>query len=426
VVSAASGPLGAHFFRIGELVVYIRDLIGLDPVLSDVWVSGEIADVTQSAAGHVYFSIKDTDGRLSAVMFRSALRRQTLPLIPGYQALVHGAIGIYEQRSTFQLIADVVLPGDAGRIQAEFEMMRRRLEAEGLFSTARKRPLPRMPERIGIVTSEAGAVIHDMLQVWNRRYRSLELILAPAAVQGDTAPRQIAAALGRLNRYHTERRPLDLIILARGGGSPDELAVFNDERVARAIFASDVPIVSAVGHEVDTTIADLVADLRAPTPSAAAEMVTPYAHELCEEIARSMERAEAALRRQLATARDHVDAAQRQLNRFTPARLLAERRSGVDDLAGRGARAINGILALARSRLLRYQAELAALSPETTLRRGYAVCSRAADGAVLTDATQVEIGDYLTIRLAEGRLTSEVFGRQETPAAEQRGETHVQ
>src|SRR6266545_7902269 len=170
---ATSAPMGAHFFRIGELVSYIRDLVALDPVLSDVWVTGEIADVNHAPSGHVYFTVKDADSRISAVMFKSAMRRQTLPLISGFQALVHGSIGIYDQRSLFQLVADVVLPGDAGRIQAEFEMLRRRLDAEGLFAPDRKRSLPRMPQRIGIVTSESGAVLHDMLNVWNRRFRSM-------------------------------------------------------------------------------------------------------------------------------------------------------------------------------------------------------------------------------------------------------------
>jgi len=418
--------MGAHFFRIGELVTYIRDLFATDPVLSDVWVSGEIADVTRSAAGHVYFTVRDAEGRISAVMFKSAFRRQTLPLMPGFQALVHGSIGIYDQRSSYQLVADVVLPGDAGRLQAEFEVMRRRLEAEGLFAPGRKRPLPKMPSRIGIVTSESGAVIHDMMTVWNRRYRNLEIILAPAVVQGEMAPRQIVAAIGRLNTFHLDRRPLDLIILARGGGSPEELAVFNDERVARAIFGSEVPVVSAIGHEVDTTIADLVADLRAPTPSAAAEMVVPDAAELCEEINRSLERAQAALRRQAMTARMQVRSSQQQLDRFSPSRMLAERRAAVNELGARGTRAMTGIQRLARSRVETCQSQLMALSPETTLRRGYAVCSRLSDGSVLTDATQVDTGDRLAIRLAAGRLLSEVLDRADTAAKEHRENVHAQ
>jgi exodeoxyribonuclease VII large subunit len=416
--------MGAHFFRIGELVTYVRDLLANDPVLSDVWVSGEIADVNHAASGHVYFTVRDADSRISAVMFKSAMRRQTLPLISGFQALVHGSIGIYDQRSMFQLIADVVLPGDAGRIQAEFEMLRRRLDAEGLFAPGRKRPLPAVPQRIGIVTSESGAVIHDMLNVWNRRFRNLELILAPAQVQGELAPRQIVAALGRLNAFHRDRRPLDLIVLARGGGSPDELATFNDERIARAIFASEVPIVSAVGHEVDTTIADLVADLRAPTPSAAAEMVVPDSADICVEIDRLLDRAEAALRRQLVNARAQVQVTQRQLDRFTPNRLLAERRTAVDDLLARGGRAMKSSMTLRRSRVEACRSQLEALSPETTMRRGYAVAT-SADGAVLTRAAQAEIGDFVTIRLAEGKLMSEVFGRQDGQPKEQRENAHA-
>src|SRR5438309_1115531 len=270
--------LGAHFFRVPDLLGYIRELFEADPTLGDVWVWGELAELTHSAAGHTYFTIRDGAVKLPAVMFRSALRRQTLPLSAGYSALVHGSVGIYEQRSIFQLVADIVLPGDAGALRAHFEAMRMRLEQEGLFAAERKRSLPRLPRRVGIVTSEAGAVIHDMLNIWQRRYPALELVLAPSAVQGEDSARQIVAALARLTSYHAsqpEDEGLDLIIVARGGGSAQELAPFNEELVARAIFASPVPVVCAVGHETDYTIADLVADLRAPTPSAAAELVVP-------------------------------------------------------------------------------------------------------------------------------------------------------
>ncbi|HZT07362.1 MAG TPA: exodeoxyribonuclease VII large subunit [Chloroflexota bacterium] len=410
---ASPAPIGAHFFRIEELVAYIRDLFANDPVLSDVWVTGEIADVTRSTVGHAYFTVRDERSRISAVMFRSALRRQTLPLVAGFEALIHGSVSIYDQRSTFQLVADVVLPGDAGRLHAEFELLRRRLEQEGLFASQRKRPIPRMPRRIGIVTSESGAVLHDILNVLNRRYRCVELIFAPAGVQGEDAPRQIVAALDRLNAFHADRRPLDLIILARGGGAAEELAVFNDERVARAIFASAVPIVSAIGHEVDVTIADLVADLRAPTPSAAAEMVVPDAAQLCEETRRTIERGSAALHRMLGVARMQVQAAEQQLDRHSPARTIGDYRRALDDLGSRGKRAIRAVAGLARSRVEMSRSQLAALSPETTLARGYAVCSRTIDGSIVTGADQVSLGERIAVRLARGQLVGDVLDRSD-------------
>ena len=406
---APSMALGAHFYGIGELVGYIQDVFAGDPVLSDVWVAGEIADLVQSAAGHTYFTIRDQDGRIPAVMFRAAARRQTLPLIPGFQALIHGSVGLYEQRSTVQLVADIVLPGDAGRLQAEFEALRLRLEAEGLFALERKRPLPKLPQRIGIVTSESGAVIHDMLTVWNRRYRNLELVLSATAVQGEDAPRQIVAAFARLHEYHLARRPLDLIVLARGGGSPEELATFNDERVARAIFAAPVPVVSAVGHEVNTTVADLVADLRAPTPSAAAEIVVPDAADLCREVDFLVDRIAAMVQRQIAHARADVASAANRLEWHAPTRVLADQRRDVDELAQRAARSIESMLALARTQVAGSAAQLEALSPLEVLGRGYAVATLESDGRLLTRAADADVGATFTLRLREGAVRGQVL-----------------
>jgi exodeoxyribonuclease VII large subunit len=408
---SAPTALAARFYLVGDLVSYLHELIEGDPTLSDEWVSGEICDLTRSAAGHVYFTIRDEDARIPAVMFRSAANRQTLPLMPGVQALIHGAVGLYDQRSTVQLIADVVLPGDAGRLQAQFEAIRMKLEEEGLFAEERKRLLPRIPQRIGIVTSESGAVIHDMLNVWNRRYPHLELVLAPSTVQGDDAPRQVVSALRRLYDFHQSRLPLDLIILARGGGSPDELSAFNDEQVARAVFASPVPLVSAIGHEVDYTIVDFVADLRAPTPSAAAEMVVPEAQELCREIERLVERLRQSVRDQLGEARAELDDGWRRLDRHSPERTLADLRREVDELSARGARSAQVKLALARARHDALSAQLAALGPETTLKRGYAIVSRVRDGRALTDSHEVDPGQRVSIRLAMGSLVGEIVER---------------
>lgn len=403
--------MGAHYFQVRELVAYIHELFAADPLLGDVWVAGEITELSQSAAGHTYFTIREGDARIPAVMFRSAAQRQTLPLVAGFQALVHGAVGIYDQRSIFQLVADIVLPGDAGKLRAEFEALRLRLEREGLFASERKRPIPRLPRCIGVVTSEAGAVLHDMLNVWQRRFPHLGIVLAPARVQGEDAPRQIVAALGRLHEYHLRQAPgngLDLIILARGGGSPEELAVFNDEQVARAIFASRVPVVSAIGHEVDYTIADLVADLRAPTATAAAQMVVPDAEALRRELERGKERLAAALRGQLDAARGRASAAGQRLERVCPTHRVDGARRQVDELAGRGMRRVTGLIGPARARIEAGRGQLAALNPEMILRRGYAICRRADDGAIVTDAAQLSLGERLAVRFAHGRAITAI------------------
>lgn len=423
VARAAQPALAAHYFRVRELVAYIRDLFATDPILPDVWVSGEISELTHSAAGHVYFTLRDGDSRIPAVMFRTAVRRQTLPVVAGHSALVHGSVGIYDQRSIFQLVADVVLPGDTGLLRAQFEALRIKLEQEGLFT--RKRPLPRIPQRIGLVTSETGAVLQDMLKVWQRRFRAIELVLAPAAMQGEDAPRQVVAALRRLNEFHLVVGALDVIIVARGGGSPDELAAFNDERVARAIFASMVPVVSAIGHEVDVTIADYAADVRAPTPSAAAEVVAPDAAELRREIQQMVDRMRNALRRQLVMAREAVVSGSQRLERHAPLQLMVERRRAVDELAGRGTRAIRAVVGLAQSRVEAARAQVAALSPETTLARGYAICSRPEDGSVLTDAAQLNRGDRLAVRFARGRVVGEVLEREEATSDSPREKANV-
>jgi exodeoxyribonuclease VII large subunit len=407
------------------LVQYLKDLFAEDPVLSDVWISGEISDVTRSGAGHVYFTIRDGEARVPAVMFRLAAQRQTLPLVAGYEALVHGAVGIYDQRSIFQLVADLVLPGDAGILRAQFEALRMRLEQEGLFAQERKRTLPRLPSWIGIATSETGAVLQDMLRVWERRYPQLNLVLAPTAVQGDDASRQIVAALARLNEFHTMRQPLDLIILARGGGSPEELAVFNSEHVARAIFACQPPVVSAIGHEVDYTIADLVADARAPTPSAAAEIVVPDTLELNREIQHARDRMARMLEQRLAAARADARAATERLRRRSPEQQIAERRRGVDDLGGRAGRAAKALIANHRLRVEAGRAALSGLSPLSTLERGYAVCARDADGQVVTDAGQVRPGELVAIRLAHGRLRSEVLDAAAEPERRAGGKPEV-
>ena len=272
-----------RIFEVSEVMRHARGLLENDPLLANVWIHGEISSLSPpSANGHVYFCLREGGSQLNCVLFRKEARRLRIPLEHGQSVIAHGSGTLYEPRSSFQLIADLVEPEGVGLAQLQFDLLRQRLEEEGLFAAERKRPLPQFPRRIGVATSANGAVIHDIVRVLGRRYPLAEVVVAHCTVQGDTAPREIVAALAQLNEYAAARLPdgeqtsaIDVLIVARGGGAPEELAVFNDEAVARAIFASAIPVISAIGHETDYTIADFVADVRAGTPSMAAELVAP-------------------------------------------------------------------------------------------------------------------------------------------------------
>jgi exodeoxyribonuclease VII large subunit len=331
-----------RIFEVGEVMSHARGVLESDPVLSDLWVHGEISSLSQPTSGHVYFDLRDSATQLKCVMFRSAARHLTARLEVGQSVVAHGSVSLYEARSLFQLYVDLVHPEGVGLAQLQFELLCRRLADEGLFAPERKRPLPPHPRRIGVATSASGAVIHDILRVLTRRYPLVEVVVAPCAVQGEHAPREIVDALRRLNERATSRLSpdeqhlaIDVIILARGGGSPDELAVFSDETVARAIFASAIPVVSAVGHETDTTLADLVADLRAATPSVAAELVCPDVEALRFAIGECRRRLGLAAVTAIQSQRHELEVARGRLAWRSPQRLIAQARQSVDELAQR-------------------------------------------------------------------------------------------
>ena len=260
-------------YTVSSITTYLRELLETDPHLADIWVSGEVSNLTRSTAGHLYFTLKDSDSQLRCVFFRGAtLQRDLASMVEsGAQVVAHGRISLYEVRGDLQFYVDFVQPEGVGVLAMEFERLKARLEQEGLFEQSRKRPLPQFPQRIGVVTSPTGAVFHDICSILARRWPLAEIVLAPSAVQGPEAVRGIVAGIAALN----DEPDMDVIIVARGGGSLEELWAFNEEAVARAIYASHAPVVSAVGHETDYTIADYVADVRAPTPSTAAELVAP-------------------------------------------------------------------------------------------------------------------------------------------------------
>ncbi len=383
------------------VLTILRDVIEGSELFSDLWIGGEISNASRSSAGHRYFSLKDQGGVLRSVLFARSM--------PGFQpkdgerVLAHGRISIYPQRGELNFVCDFVRPEGVGLLAAKYEELKQRLDEEGLFDPNRKRPLPRFPRTIGVVTSPTGAALQDIKNVLARRWPLATLVLAPALVQGDQAPGQIVAALRQL----AEEPELDLAIVARGGGSMEDLWAFNDERVARAIFGFPVPVVSGVGHETDETIADLVADLRAPTPSAAAERSSPDATQLARSFV-VLDRAMAsATREAIASRASRVDACLRVLQRGSP------------DIGGK-ARDVNALLrelqaslerrcASDRARFEGLAARIESLDPRATLQRGFAIIQHAGGKKpVVNSVRKVKPGERLSVSVADGAFWAEV------------------
>jgi exodeoxyribonuclease VII large subunit len=435
-----------RIWPVRELVGQVRELV--EQEYGDVWVEGEISNFRPAPSGHVYFTLKDADAQLPVVLFR----RQALLLRfrpeDGLHVLARGRVSVYEQRGQMQLVAETMEPVGAGSLQLAFEQLKQRLKNEGLFDADRKRPLPAFPRTVGIITSPTGAVIQDFLNIVARRHSGLSVLICPVSVQGDSAPGEVEAALAELNQSGL----VDVIVLARGGGSLEDLTAFNSERVARAIASSSLPVVSAVGHETDFTIADFVADLRAPTPSAAAELITEAQHKIAEHLAAQSHRLDRAARFQLLQARQRltrvpVSRAEGRMN--TMLHRMAQR---LDDLSLREEAAVSGQLrqrlmhvaeltatvlrhdprqklSQARERLTSCRthlihcmertlhacvanvsaldARLHSLSPLAVLDRGYALVLDTAGGLVRS-TNQIAPGDKVTTRLSDGDFISRV------------------
>lgn len=438
-----------RIWRVSELVGEVRTVVERE--YGDLRVHGEVSNLRSAPSGHIYFTLKDGDAQLPAVMFRKQAQLLRFAINDGLEVLLHGRMSVYEQRGQMQLIAETLEPVGTGSLQLAFEQLKRKLDAEGLFALDRKRSLPPYPRCVGIVTSPAGAVIRDFLNVAARRHAALDVLLYPAVVQGETAAAEIAAGIAWFNRS----RNVDVIVIARGGGSLEDMAAFNSETVARAMAASMLPVVSAVGHETDFTIADFVADLRAPTPSAAAELITAAQHRIEEHVETLTERLARAAQYRLAraaqaAARVSMDATcarmrgalGRRAQRLDEQNFSMERaataclrtqRERLTGLATRLARQDAGhrlramrerwvaldarLLRCATMRLTSAHHQLSAsnrtllsLSPTAVLGRGYALVFRA-DGSLLQDARQIERGETITARLAQGSLHATVTTR---------------
>jgi exodeoxyribonuclease VII large subunit len=391
---------------VSQALGYLRELLESNIVLGDVWISGEVSGPRTQPSGHTYFTLKDEDAQLRGVLFRSAVMRAPRivdHLAQGSQVIVHGRVTVYEARGELQVVVDFVQPEGVGLRQAQFELLRQQLQEEGLFDESRKRPLPAFPRRIGVVTSPAGAVFHDICNVLRRRWPLSEVVLSPTPVQGPDAVFGIVGGIEQLNAAPG----IDVIIVARGGGSVEELWTFNEEPVARAVFGSVIPVVSAVGHETDFTICDYVADLRAPTPSAAAELVVPDMYQVASQLQGAIVFAVGAMQQRFDRERSAVETLMARAARG--ATDVDRYRQRLDDLERRLLRATQAGERQRRDALARCQAQLAALDPQATLDRGYAVVHKA--GRVVSSIGDVTLGDGLVIKVADGGFPARVDAR---------------
>jgi exodeoxyribonuclease VII large subunit len=400
-----------RILAVSDVTRYIADLIRANSALSNLWISGEIANLSRSTTGHYYFSLREGQSQLRCVLFQSTAQGLATRPQPGAAVVVYGNVMFYEPSGSLDLRVNLLYPQGVGVAQLQLDALRLKLQAEGLFATERKRPLPQFPRRIGLVTSPGGAVLHDVLQILGRRYPLAEVLLASASVQGERAVEELCAALSDLARYHESGRKIDVVILARGGGDEKDLAVFNDERLARAVYGCPVPVVSAIGHETDFTIVDEVADVRAPTPSAAAELVAPDLSQVRDLVAELTRRAEQAAQRCLGKASYDLDLARGRLVRRSPSVDVARGRAELEALLGQGLQKLRQRIGLAREQVSGRALQLAALSPERTLDRGYAICTLES-GQVLRSIYQAEVGDQMNVRVVDGVVAGRATGRR--------------
>lgn len=399
----------AEVLTVAALNLHIKQIMDCDPILTDVFVGGELSNYKTYPSGHHYFSLKDAEGSIRCVMFRR--EASTLRFRPqnGMQVVAAGRVTVFPRDGQYQLYCTRLMPDGIGDLHIAFEQIKEKLCKEGLFDAAHKKPLPRFPTRIALVTSPAGAAVQDMLRILAARYPAAQIYVVPVRVQGEEAAGEICAALAMLNRHHCA----DLIITGRGGGSMEDLWAFNEERVARALFASEIPVISAVGHEPDVTIADYVADLRAATPSNAAELAVPDRQELLRLLQQSRTRMEQSLGYTLREGRRILERAERSPWLKAPLPLVQESRFLLDYQQQRMVSGLQKTLFEQKRRLTQLAASLDALSPLKVLGRGYSLLQRE-DGRLTSSAAQIEIGERIDVRLADGLLHCLVEGKETT------------
>lgn len=376
----------------------------LESNYTDLWVSGEVSNYTRASSGHMYFTLKDERAVIRAVLFKGYQKGVRFEIENGLKLIVHGALSVFEKRGEYQIIVDFLEPEGLGALQLAFEQLKEKLQKEGLFDESKKRPIPAFPDVVGVITSETGAAIRDILNVIGRRHSGVRIIIYPTLVQGDEAAHSIARAVQRAN----ERKEVDVLIVGRGGGSIEDLWPFNEEVVARALYKSKIPVISAVGHEIDFTIADFAADMRAPTPSAAAEIVVRNKIELLRTYADLH-------RRMFETMERTVQSKREQLSRFTVGalqdkvnRLIREKQMGLDDLTRSLTATMETTLTRLRGRFEKLVGQLNVLSPLATLSRGYSIVSRMRDGKTVLSINNVAPGEEISTLVQDGRVYSRV------------------
>lgn len=396
-----------RIYSVSELTTELKVLI--EDTFTGVWVAGEISNFKHHTSGHMYFTLKDDRGQLRAVMFRGTNRGLRFRPEDGLAVVVFGNVTIYEPRGEYQVYVEHMEPKGLGALQLAFEQLKTRLEAEGLFDPTRKRSIPLLPEKIGIVTSPSGAAIRDILQIIHRRFANVEVLIYPVRVQGEGAAGEIVEGIEVLNK----RGDLDVIVVARGGGSIEDLWAFNEEEVARAIFASQTPVISAVGHETDVTIADFVADVRAPTPSAAAELVISRKAELTQRVDDLITRLVSHVRNRNERSEQRLRGLERHLRLLSPLERIKRQRERLRDGMLALQSSMSHRLALWRGELRTAAAKLDSLSPLAILARGYSICRLIPDLSVITRAASVVEGEQVEVLLAKGGLICRVEERRE-------------
>lgn len=412
VIPAETAPWGdllpwprRTVYTVTELTLQIKLI--LEGELPGVWVEGEISSLRRPSSGHLYFTLKDGHSQIRALLFKSQRRGLKFELEDGLEVILRGRLSVYEPRGEYQIIAEHLEPKGIGAMQLALEQLKVRLAAEGLFDGQRKRALPLLPQKVGIVTSPTGAAIRDILQVIHRRFANVSVLLYPVRVQGDGAAQEIAEGIRALNLVSD----IDALIVGRGGGSTEDLWAFNEEVVARAIFASSIPVISAVGHEIDFTLADLVADLRAPTPSAAAELVVQNKEELYSRLQSLQIRLSHQIRSIHGQVRHQLQQLTQRRGFSLPQEAVRSYQQRLDELISRHERAFRQDLIAKRKELEALLARLNALSPLASLERGYSICRKLPSGAVVKDFDQVEVGEQVEVVLRRGEIRCRVEGR---------------
>jgi len=396
-------PAQPQVLTVAELTAQIKEM--LEASFDSVWVAGEISNLSRPHSGHCYLTLKDDEAQIRCALWRNTLSRLRFDLNDGLQVVCRGRLDVYAPRGSYQLIIESIEPKGIGALELALRQLRDKLAREGLFDPARKRPLPSFVRRIAVVTSPSGAAIHDFLQVLGRRWRGADVIIVPTRVQGEGTAAEIAAAIATANRLTLA---IDCLVVTRGGGSLEDLWAFNEEAVVRAIHASRIPVISAIGHEIDVTLSDLVADVRALTPSEAAELVAPAAEDILARFRQTEKRLTAALRWRLAAVRSRVEAVAANRVFRLPRAAIEDHALRLDELDARATRALRQRLMSARTHVQQQAARLDALSPLGVLGRGYSLTQRAADGRIVRDAAELSLGEAITTRFARGRATSRV------------------